>query len=386
MKKIITILLIILLLCSCGGRNRDYYEYGEVPPDGWDIPPEKLFSSAINEEGIITLTAENNSEEDVSHNLRFRFQKQEGDSWILIEPLSKEETVMEFVLESGKAKEISFDLEDMFGRLENGKYRIVVTSLYDGEYRNQWYEHYVFETDNHAAEDEINVTAKAENCDNIDINATVTNESEKEVFLREYNELFIEKENGFEKFETIRGINFGDSKTKILPGESVKVFDRTSRSHGVRPIGRYRMDLYIEFEENGRTVEQKVSFEFEVTGFEESNIVPVFEKSAELSGNIIKTTFRNEWGYKVCYGEDYFIQKADGENWITVEPINEPAFDDVLYETDETGAETAEWSADLNLIYGELPKGSYRLVKPVFADTENYTGGKHYVFFEFEKK
>ena len=147
MKKIIVFLLALLLLCSCGGKNYD--ESGEFPPENWDLPPKKLFGvleeeSAEEKNKRITFVAENEEEYEIEYNLRFRFQKQEGENWVIVKPLNKQEIIKEFVLDGGEKLEISFDFEDVFGMIENGNYRVVVTSLSDGEYRNQWYEHYYF--------------------------------------------------------------------------------------------------------------------------------------------------------------------------------------------------------------------------------------------------
>ena len=60
------------------------------------------------------------------------------------------------------------------------------------------------------------------------------------------------------------------------------------------------------------------------------------------------------------------------------------AGDTVLYALDGVGDKFVNWEADLSMIYGELTKGNYRLVKTIFADADNYINGKHYAFFEFE--
>ena len=382
MKKIATILLAVLLFCSCGGTDRDIAE-------GWDLPPKKLFdviekNFSEEKEESITFFAENGEEYEISYDLRFRFQKQEGESWVLIEPLNKEEITEEFVLNSGEKKKITFVFEDIFGKLPAGNYRVVVTSFRDNGNRNQWYEHYYFEIEEKNPSEKEKIAAEAAGCDNVDIIAKITNGGEKEVFLLEYNEIFIEGENGFEKLDTVRGINFGDTKTKILPGESVDYFYRTGGSHGTRPVGKYRVNLFIEFYENGKTFEQIVPFEFELTGFEETNIVPLWERTVSLSGNILTIGFQNGFNYEIRYGDDYYIQRLEGEDWVTAETKGIPAFDTVLWSAE--AGETAEWKTDLSLIYGELPAGSYRLVKTFFTDADNYINGKHYAFFEFEIK
>ena len=274
------------------------------------------------------------------------------------------------------------DIPLVFGDFPSGKYKIVFKEFYAGErFDGRWYKEIEFEIPR-AESEELDVTAKAADCDDIDINAKITNKSEKEVFLLGYREIFYETENGFERFGPIRGLNFRDSKVRILPGESIDYFNRTDGGYGVRPIGKYMVELYIEYDSNGKTAWQPVQFEFEITGFEESNIVPVWKESVDISGTVFKAKFSNGFDYEIRCGEDYFIQRLEGGDWVTVEPLGTPAFDQVIHTLN--AGETAEWSTDISLIYGELSAGSYRLAKPVFTDEDNYINGMHYVFFEFK--
>ena len=173
----------------------------------------------------------------------------------------------------------------------------------------------------------------------------------------------------------------------IAPGESYEKYENTEGVYGLLPIGKYREDYRIVFKNDaGEEKEQIVSAYFEITGLEKYGTSFIWDKSAELSGTVITATFRNDWGHEIRYGEDYFIQRLEGEDWVTFEPKNQPAFDTVLYTLDEVGDKHVEWSADLSLIYGELPEGKYRIVKMIYADADNYINGKHYVFFEFEVK
>jgi len=387
MKKIATILLAVLLFCSCGGTNRDYNE-------GWDLPPKKLFdviekNFSEEKEESITFFAKNEEEYEISYDLRFRFQKQEGESWILIKPLSKEEITEEFVLNSGERKEGTFVFEDIFGKLPAGNYRVVVTSFQDNGNRNQWYEHYYFEIEEKnpsekAGPESLDVTAESHGW-NRACGIKIFNNSDREILLSAMWELYYETDGKFEKLDYVRGIGYDKTMLSIAPGESYDLSSNTEGAYGLLPIGKYRIDCRIVFDNDaGFENEQTVSGEFEITGLEKESTSFIWDKTAELSEAEITITFRNDKGNEIRYGEDYFIQKPEGEDWITVEPLETPSFDTVLYTLDETGDKFVEWKTDLSLIYGELPAGSYRLVKTFFTDADNYINGKHYAFFEFE--
>ena len=317
-------------------------------------------------------------------------QRFEDDRWVVLESLkeyiSPEE--LEFP-KKGKTAEWNIEFEDVYGELPTGKYRALFHgNRYDADKKYSWYYKAEFSIDNpnyeKAGPKTLDVTAESHGW-NRACGIKIFNNSDREILLSAMWELYLETDGKFEKLDYVRGIGYDKTMLSIAPGESYDLSDNTEGAYGLLPVGKYRIDCRIVFDNDaGFENEQTVSGEFEITGLEKESTSFIWDKTAELSGTEITITFRNDKGNEIRYGEDYFIQKLEGEDWITVEPSETPAFDTVLYTLDEIGDKFVEWSADLSLIYGELPKGSYRLVKTFFTDADNYINGKHYAFFEFE--
>lgn len=75
---------------------------------------------------------------------------------------------------------------------------------------------------------------------------------------------------------------------------------------------------------------------------------------------IIKDTNENPYSWH----EEYKIQVKEDGSWKDVEPIEEASFRDMAYVLDENGE--FEQKIDWSKIYGELPNGTYRIIKPVY--------------------
>ncbi len=382
MKRIAALLLVLLLFCSCGGKNRDYYE-------GPDLPPKEEFKiSAKEATGTnAVFSVKFNSEAEVTLR-KIRIQRLEEEKWVVLESLQEHISPEGFEFpEVGETAEWNVEFREVYGELSTGKYRAIFEgNRFYGDKKYSWFQRVEFSIDNPDYEapgpEKLDITAEAHGW-NRACGIKIFNNSDREIRISAMQELYYEVDGKFEKLNYIRGIGYDKTMISVAPGESYELSDNTEGVYGLLPIGKYRIDSRVVFDNDmGFENEQTVSAEFEVTGLEESGTSFLWEKAAELSGTKIFTTFRNDCGYEIRYGEDYFIQRADGEAWVTVKTSEIPAFDCVLYTLSD--GETAEWSADLSLIYGELPKGRYRLVKPVFADADNYINGEHYVFFEFE--
>ena len=85
------------------------------------------------------------------------------------------------------------------------------------------------------------------------------------------------------------------------------------------------------------------------------------------------------------YGEDFYIEKYINGTWKEVKTIGENyGFNSIAYYVDKEGI--IEMKQDWTHIYGELPKGIYRLVKEVFfeSDTPITEKDKYYIWLEFE--
>ena len=377
MKKIATILLAVLLFCSCGVTCRECV-----------TDPYKIYVKETSGTNAVFLVE---MDSDIELELRkIIIQRFEDDRWVVLESLkeyiSPEE--LEFP-KKGKTAEWNIEFEDVYGELPTGKYRALFHgNRYDADKKYSWYYKAEFSIDNpnyeKAGPKTLDITAESHGW-NRACGIKVFNNSDREILLSAMWELYFETDGKFEKLDYIRGIGYDKTMLSIAPGESYDLSDNTEGAYGLLPVGKYRIDCRIVFDNDaGFENEQTVSGEFEITGLEKESTSFIWDKTAELSGTEITVTFRNDKGNEIRYGEDYFIQKLEGEDWITVEPSETPAFDTVLYTLDEIGDKFVEWSADLSLIYGELPKGSYRLVKTFFTDADNYINGKHYAFFEFE--
>jgi hypothetical protein len=93
--------------------------------------------------------------------------------------------------------------------------------------------------------------------------------------------------------------------------------------------------------------------------FDENGVeIEVLEDSISNSGCTIKIT--NIGGNPGEWGSKYIIEKYDNNEWITVNPINMPIFDETLYYSDKSYYTTQiNWSK----FYGELDEGIYRIGK-----------------------
>ena len=79
------------------------------------------------------------------------------------------------------------------------------------------------------------------------------------------------------------------------------------------------------------------------------------------------------------YGNSFFIEKKVGEDWIKLEPKKEMIFTDIGYSLEED--HTIEFEISWEDLYGQLPSGTYRIVKDTSYEGEGIT---HYFTVEFE--
>jgi len=374
MRKTVTLLLIMLLLfCSCG----------EGETDKKILPLSLSVKSASAGEAVVL--AENSGDEKIKADGVCLYKIEDGKEI----PVGDYEIFYnnELSAHPGETAEWVIDIEELFGEISAGEYKMTFGGFEKGgQYNGNWYKEITFViTEAENFPESLEVKAESLECSNWGFGIRFTNNSDREIKLSAAEEIFYETENGFEKLERIRGTGNYDSVIPVAPGENHDFYRNTEGEYGLFPIGKYRIDLRAVFKDDaGAEKEQIVSGFFEITGFEKDNITLSYniEDKAEIYGTVIRAEIKNGWGAEVRFGDDYFIQRLEGEEWVTVEPPETPAFDTVL-RTVQPG-ETSEWTADSSLIYGELPKGSYRLCKNFFMDAENYKNGKHLAFFVFE--
>jgi len=106
------------------------------------------------------------------------------------------------------------------------------------------------------------------------------------------------------------------------------------------------------------------------------------EKYTSTGGDI---EIRNETDKEITFGDWYDLQTEVNGKWISLPYIiDNAAFHQVAYNApkDETVIHEVKW----DILYGELPKGKYRIIKDMldFRGTGDYT--KYYLATEFEIK
>lgn len=106
------------------------------------------------------------------------------------------------------------------------------------------------------------------------------------------------------------------------------------------------------------------------------------EKYNSKSGDV---EIRNETDMNIQYGEWFEIQVLMGDAWVKLPYVIENVgFNEPAYNAPKN--ETAVWEVQWEWIYGELPEGTYRIIKDVmdFRGTGDFT--KYYLADEFEIK
>jgi len=152
-----------------------------------------------------------------------------------------------------------------------------------------------------------------------------------------------------------------------------------------------KIPVYVAVEISNLIIEepQEISLDEYVNGVGDSyelntldGVSMWMEKYTSSGGNV---EIRNETDKEITFGEWYEIQTIVDDKWTPLPYIvenvgfNEPAY----YAPKD---ETVIWKAEWKWIYGELPKGKYRIIKDMldFRGTGDYT--KYYLAAEFEIK
>ena len=137
MKKIIVILLMLILFCSCGANGR----HCDVP-----LPPPEL--SEISGKGI-TVTESFVAEKTEEISEKFIIQKWEEDRFVFLEPVEAEkETKVFYQTKKGEIPEYRIDFTEFYGELPKGKYRLILGFIEpeeSGKYKNIGYTKIDFE-------------------------------------------------------------------------------------------------------------------------------------------------------------------------------------------------------------------------------------------------
>lgn len=105
----------------------------------------------------------------------------------------------------------------------------------------------------------------------------------------------------------------------------------------------------------------------------------------DLTSTSMKIIIHDNNSNLIIYGEEFYIEKYVNGNWENVKTTTENyVFNSMAYHVDENGL--LEMKQNWTHIYGELPKGIYRIVKNVFfaSDTPIDEEDNFYIWQEFE--
>ena len=137
MKKIIFILLMLILFCSCGANGKHCDVTFRLPE-----------LSEISGKGI-TVTESFVAEETEEISEKFIIQKRENESWVLVKPFDEnKETAVSYFAKEGEVSEFRIDFTEFYGELPKGKYRLVlgfVEPEESGKFKNIGYSKIEFE-------------------------------------------------------------------------------------------------------------------------------------------------------------------------------------------------------------------------------------------------
>lgn len=114
MKKLILIFLLIFLFCGCSETEP------QIDPDNFIIEVTSCSGKEIN------YTVINNSRSDAEIVDAYSVEYKDGNDWILLE--EKEEIffyMIGYALHPGEGKSFCGEIERRYGKLSEGKYRIV---------------------------------------------------------------------------------------------------------------------------------------------------------------------------------------------------------------------------------------------------------------------
>jgi len=144
----------------------------------------------------------------------------------------------------------------------------------------------------------------------------------------------------------------------IMDGDTIAGFDDIK-------IGTWFMD-YNDFEEEIKAYEKK--FEESLSTNEENNSdsenVIMKVDSTTIKPTSISIIIINNNDNEIGYGEEYKIQKNINGEWKYLDYLPNTAWNDVAYIIKANSQTTKK--LNLENTYGELEKGTYRVIKTVF--------------------
>ena len=91
-------------------------------------------------------------------------------------------------------------------------------------------------------------------------------------------------------------------------------------------------------------------------------------KDGTLTNTGATIIIKDESELKHVFGEPFYIDKLEGEDWVTLKPNENVAFNLPAYSVDEN--DTLELTCNWSYLYGALKPGTYRLVKDTFLEDD----------------
>lgn len=107
---------------------------------------------------------------------------------------------------------------------------------------------------------------------------------------------------------------------------------------------------------------------------EDENITLQIEESS-ITAHGVQITLQNNSDAAITFGKEYFIQLLKDGAWYNIEAVTDWTQELIEIEPDQKYEEDLDWSA----YYGELPSGTYRVVKKY-----DKSAVSSYVFCQFE--
>ena len=111
------------------------------------------------------------------------------------------------------------------------------------------------------------------------------------------------------------------------------------------------------------------------------------DKANKVTNEDCTIILTNDTEYIFCYEAKYWVEGKKDEEWYEFKTKNDAAWTANLFEL--RAGESKETQINWESIYGRLPKGEYRIVRPGYLATENPTGlptrvSDEYAVAEFE--
>lgn len=128
MRKVVFLLLVasLVLVAACGmSPQLDPSSYG-AEQENMDIQMSVVENSVVSDAESVSLAISNESDKEYTYSAASTLEVKQDGAWYVVEP---KETIMwieiAFVIQPGEIKEENVTLNEFYGTLEPGSYRIV---------------------------------------------------------------------------------------------------------------------------------------------------------------------------------------------------------------------------------------------------------------------